>query len=99
MGMLLMAGPRVRQGARIEGASVYDIAPTMLTMLGMPRARDMSGRVLEEALRTEMFPEELLKGSVRTYEHREPIPRVEGSQDQEADEEMRKRLRSLGYIE
>jgi Flp pilus assembly protein TadD/predicted AlkP superfamily pyrophosphatase or phosphodiesterase len=49
-GILYLYGPRVRAHARIDRPSILDIAPTVLTLLGLPPARDMPGRVLAEAL-------------------------------------------------
>lgn len=48
-GMLVMAGPHIAGGERIYGASLPDIAPTALALLGLPVGRDMPGRVLMEA--------------------------------------------------
>jgi len=49
-GFVLAIGDGVRAGARIEGASVLDITPTVLYLMGLPVARDMEGRVLAEIL-------------------------------------------------
>ncbi|MGA1517239.1 MAG: alkaline phosphatase family protein [Phycisphaerales bacterium] len=50
LGVFAAAGPSVRQGARLFGGSIVDIAPTLLTLMGLPAARDMPGRVLAEVL-------------------------------------------------
>jgi hypothetical protein len=34
----------------LAGASILDVAPTLLYLLGLPVARDMQGRVLTEML-------------------------------------------------
>ncbi len=47
-GFLLVLGDGVRSGAAIQGASVLDVAPTLLYLMGLPVARDMEGRVLTE---------------------------------------------------
>ena len=49
-GFVLAIGDGVRAGARIENASVLDITPTVLYLMGLPVARDMEGRVLAEML-------------------------------------------------
>lgn len=49
-GVLAMAGPGVRAGETVYGATLLDIAPTALTMLGLPIGADMDGRVLLEGL-------------------------------------------------
>jgi hypothetical protein len=48
-GMLVLHGPGVRAGRRIEGASLYDVLPTLLASLGLPIADDLRGSVLEQA--------------------------------------------------
>ena len=49
-GVLLVAGAGIRPGASAARASVLDVAPTLLYLLGLPVARDMGGRVLTELL-------------------------------------------------
>jgi hypothetical protein len=49
-GVLLVVGEGIRPGATPSRASVLDIAPTLLYLLGLPVARDMEGRVLTEIL-------------------------------------------------
>jgi tetratricopeptide (TPR) repeat protein len=46
-GVLFVRGPGVRPGFRIEGATIYDFAPTVLDQLGLP-ASDLPGRALRE---------------------------------------------------
>ncbi|UCF80350.1 MAG: alkaline phosphatase family protein [Acidobacteriota bacterium] len=46
-GALFVRGPGVRPGFRIEGATIYDFAPTVLDQLGLP-ASDLPGRALRE---------------------------------------------------
>ena len=48
-GILVAGGPRVAPG-RPEGASLYDVAPTMLALLEQPVASDSDGRPLTEVL-------------------------------------------------
>ncbi len=50
-GLLLAYGDGIRPGATLApGASILDVAPTLLYLLGLPVARDMEGRVLTEML-------------------------------------------------
>jgi hypothetical protein len=60
-GIFALAGPGIRHG-RLDTVSLYDIAPTVLHLLGLPRAEDMPGRILTEALDTEPGPR------IATYE-------------------------------
>jgi arylsulfatase A-like enzyme len=49
-GVIIMAGGPVKSAYEITGASVYDVAPTVLYLLGFPVAEDMVGDVLTDAL-------------------------------------------------
>lgn len=49
-GFLLMVGDGVRAGATLGRASLLDVTPTLLYLMGLPVARDMEGRVLADAL-------------------------------------------------
>jgi predicted AlkP superfamily phosphohydrolase/phosphomutase len=45
-GILAMSGPRIKKDALLHGPSVLDIAPTILTLYGLPVGEDMDGKVL-----------------------------------------------------
>jgi predicted AlkP superfamily phosphohydrolase/phosphomutase/tetratricopeptide (TPR) repeat protein len=49
-GILVMAGPDVNVEGKITGASVLDITPTLLHLLGLPVGKDMEGKVLESTI-------------------------------------------------
>ena len=49
-GILAGCGPGFKVGTRLYGASILDVAPTVLQLLGLPAAYDMPGRVLAEVL-------------------------------------------------
>ena len=51
-GILVMAGLGIKRDERIYGASLIDIAPTVLTLFGLPVGEDMNGRPLLEAFET-----------------------------------------------
>ena len=55
-GLLLAVGDGIRAGAMLHGASVLDVAPTILYLMGLPVARDMEGRVLTEMLDERLRP-------------------------------------------
>ncbi len=45
-GFLVASGKHISRGKTIEGASIMDIAPTILYLMGQPVPRDMDGNVL-----------------------------------------------------
>ena len=49
-GYFVAVGEGIKPGATLHGASVVDVAPTILYLMGLPVARDMDGRVLTEIL-------------------------------------------------
>ena len=49
-GFILAVGDGIKPGVVLRDASVLDLAPTILYLMGLPVARDMEGRVLTEML-------------------------------------------------
>jgi predicted AlkP superfamily phosphohydrolase/phosphomutase len=49
-GILAAAGSELRSSVRADGVTLYNIAPTILHLLGHPKAGALDGRVLLEAL-------------------------------------------------
>jgi len=95
-GVILMGGRGVGRG-EITGANVYDVAPTALVLLGLPPAQDMHGKVLWSAL-DEDIPRERFAELIPTYETGDSTG--SGSPlESPVDEELKERLRSLGYID
>ena len=98
-GVLYMYGPGVKAGARIDGAEVLDVAPTLLALTGMPVAADMPGHVLTEALRLRAEPKR-----VPTYETGETTTADAGSAKPASDiapvdPAILEHLRALGYLD
>jgi predicted AlkP superfamily phosphohydrolase/phosphomutase len=49
-GMLCLYGPGIARGAKIQGASVVDVTPTLLYLMGLPLGQDMDGTLLADVL-------------------------------------------------
>jgi hypothetical protein len=49
-GMVLLWGAAVSGGVHLEDAQIFDLAPTILRVMGEPVPNDMDGKVLTEAL-------------------------------------------------
>lgn len=101
IGVLVAAGPGIRPGGQVRDASVFDITPTLLALLGEPVARDMDGFVLEDMLSDDFLDAHPVRyvDTYETGEGRNDTEAAESPVDDEIDDEMRERLRSLGYIE
>ena len=96
-GVFLAAGPGIRKGHEIREASILDVFPTVLTLLGMPVADELDGRVLEEALE----PEFLAAHPVRRLPSYGDLGRGEADAYAEASPEDQAILESLiaiGYV-
>jgi len=95
-GVMFVAGPGVSRGQRLAGASVYDVAPTLLYALGQPVASDMDGTVLRSAF----DPGYLKRFPVRTIASYETRPREAGpgGSNPDVDKDVLQDLSTIGYI-
>jgi predicted AlkP superfamily phosphohydrolase/phosphomutase len=50
-GLLLMHGPRIREGIRLADANLLDVLPTLLELLRVPASVDMPGKIVSAAFR------------------------------------------------
>lgn len=96
-GIFLMAGPGIRQDERLYGASVLDIAPTILYAMGLPIGEDMDGTPLVNAFtqphKVEVIPSwDRIEGDDGSH----PSDQVT---DPSAAAEAVRQLVELGYIE
>ena len=97
--MIFMKGPHVIKGGTITGATVLDITPTVLALYGLPTALDMDGRPIEDALTPGALKRVGHERRLTTYETARPKGGSEEPLRSPVDEELRERLRSLGYIQ
>jgi hypothetical protein len=97
-GILLMMGGPVKPGHVLQGAHILDLYPTMLYLLGLPVPRDVTGKVLLDAL----DPEFVRRHPVRTIPSYEPLGPAKGlpggRRESGQDERELEKLRSLGYL-
>ncbi len=56
VGVLLMRGPRIREGIRLADAHLLDVLPTLLELLRVPASVDMPGKVVSAAFRDDAQP-------------------------------------------
>ena len=92
-GVLVLHGPGVRAGVEVEGATIIDIAPTLLHAAGWPVPADVDGRVLTAALEPAVAERPVQVG--------EPLGEGGGARGQYSEEEeesIRAALKGLGYI-
>ena len=95
-GMMVLAGPGIRRGHRIEGATVYDMLPTLMAALELPVAEDLPGRVLEEVFCPAAW-QDSHQTTIASYQSGERyVPEV--AKPPELNQELLKQLESLGYL-
>jgi len=94
-GLVVIAGQPIKKGVRLEQASLYDIAPTLLYLSGLPLSREMEGRVLRECIK-ESFLRSHPVHPVPTYGN---PARTSVAEPPASDEEIGERLRALGYLD
>jgi len=96
-GVFCIAGPGIQKNEKVFGATLLDIAPTVLTLLGLPVGQDMDGKVL-----TQVFDKEVIPEYIESWE------KVEGQDGRHAEElqqdpweeaEAMKQLVELGYVQ
>ncbi len=92
-GVIVAAGAGIGRGT-VEGATIYDVAPTVLALLGLPVPQDMGGRVLPEIVGDAGLGERLLA----SYEILPRRHAAEIERSPELDRERLRELAALGYL-
>lgn len=94
-GLLIIKGKQIKEGLKVEGPQIIDLAPSVLYLLGLPIPKDMDGKVIQDVFSEQSFDEQ-------------PIQFIEEASfgfspqevySQEEEEELKKQLRALGYLE
>ena len=94
-GMYLLWGKPIKAGVWTEGANLYDLAPTILHLMGEPVLPDMDGRVLTEAMKPEYAA---MKSERQTPAKRVYSTTTEADLSDEDESVISERLRDLGYV-
>jgi predicted AlkP superfamily phosphohydrolase/phosphomutase/tetratricopeptide (TPR) repeat protein len=92
-GILYMYGNHVKPHVRLDQPKILDVAPTLLTISGVSPPRDMTGRVLSEALDLPPSPR-----TVDTYETGDAVM-ASAASDSSVDPAILEHLRALGYLD
>lgn len=99
-GMFVAAGGPARRGLRVPDVTLYDIAPTILALRGVPPSETMPGRVRRDVL-DPASASRLPESRIPDWDVVVGPRRYSASGDQELDaarREMVDRLRALGYV-
>jgi predicted AlkP superfamily phosphohydrolase/phosphomutase len=104
-GIFLAHGPGIRPAAAVDGARIIDLAPTLLSLLGVPAPDDMDGRVLEEIFTDSRVEPAVLPVAPAWIPDAEPCEAAcvavaaNGGYSAEEEGKISERLKSLGYVE
>jgi predicted AlkP superfamily phosphohydrolase/phosphomutase len=95
-GVVAVRGAGIKADRRLERASITDIAPTILHLMGQPVPDDVDGRVL-----TELFDDDFASRNPVTYRQGGATAGTthEETYSEEESEIIQKRLQDLGYVD
>jgi tetratricopeptide (TPR) repeat protein len=98
-GVVAMAGAGIKRAEQIYGATLLDIAPTVLTLLGLPAAEDMDGKPLGQAIDAESTEPLAPIASWEDVDGDAGMHPSDRRADPYAAREALRQLVELGYIE
>ncbi|HZM88326.1 MAG TPA: alkaline phosphatase family protein [Blastocatellia bacterium] len=93
-GVMIASGSGIERGCVLDGARIYDMAPTLLYLTGHGIPDDMDGRVLQEMISGDYSRAHPVRFSMAS--DNQQTNGVEYSEDENAD--VIERLKSLGYV-
>jgi predicted AlkP superfamily phosphohydrolase/phosphomutase len=93
-GIFMAYGAAIRPGSRATGASLVDLAPTILHMMGVEIPSNMDGRVLDELIVDDFEP----ATRDRQDQWRVDVHSHENELTEEEKRIIAERLRGLGYV-
>jgi len=95
-GVLYAVGPQIAPGVTIEGADLYDVAPTLLAVMGAPPAGDMEGQVLDALF---LEPPAVGEGPASYGDLVRGLTYLPVSDSAAGEDAVQQRLQALGYVE
>ncbi len=97
-GVIFAWGPQFRQGVPVDAADVYDVAPTVMRLLGLPASEQLEGRCLEQILAPRFMNQHPAPAPIPGYgPRRTSPPRIQTAP--RAEKDILEHLRGLGYLE
>jgi predicted AlkP superfamily phosphohydrolase/phosphomutase len=94
-GILILSGKDINKGVNLKDASVLDITPTLLALMGLPVGEDMPGKVLGESISKD-FQDEHSARKISTHSmdwkySNKPVR-------SKSDDFLKEKLKALGYL-
>jgi len=98
-GVFMAYGPDIKPGLEVQDASLIDLTPTILHLMGEPQQAEMDGRVLDDILVRPIEPIVRKTGATKIAGKSGDNGSGGGDTLSEADKQViADRLRSLGYV-
>lgn len=95
-GVVILKGPHLRRGRRLEGARLQDVTPTLLYLEGKAVGSDMDGEVLYDAIETDFVES---SGRAERIESWDPLVPIQRDKSIVGDESIwRAYAANLGYV-
>jgi predicted AlkP superfamily phosphohydrolase/phosphomutase len=92
-GILILSGPKIREGEEIQSVSIIDIFPTILYDLELPMPNYVDGKVIRD-----VFKEEFASQSINYYENPFFEKKDNSNLSSKEEDAMKEALKSLGYL-
>lgn len=96
-GIACVKGPDIKENERLYGASILDVTPTILTLLGLPVGGDMDGRPWLEVFQKQVKPERIFSWE-GVGDDQAGLHNSEARQDPAEAAQAIEQLVELGYI-
>lgn len=93
-GIFVASGKDIERGKVIHGASIIDILPTVLYLMGQPIPSNIDGKVLKDAITSDFLSQNPME-----FSEGEHVTRKEFVFTNEEREAIQKELKGLGYLE
>ncbi len=97
-GAIIAAGAGIQPGASPQGATLLDLAPTILRLMGIPVPADMDGRVLHELLDPAVIAVPAADVAPPAATPHSAMPLAGVAYTDEEDAAIQQRLADLGYL-
>gem|GEM_PF-1385635 len=93
-GLFVISGRGIKKGFHAGVQNIYDIAPTILYLLGLPQADYFDGKVMESVFE-DTYLSRYSTSKIRTYS----LTKRESEEKNLDTEKLEEKLRAIGYVQ
>jgi len=99
LGIFVAYGDGIKSGNTTTGIHIVDLAPTIFHILGLPIPSEMDGKVIKGCLEESHAQKQILRKETEATVLFTEQAETEQTYTEGEEEEIRKRLKSMGYID